>query len=90
MNALDLALQKEKYNLGEKVKGTIKLIIDSDTEIRSVKFLVLGIEKNAGLLHTIQIVPNESNGRMTARISFATSIPLILGILWSKRTTSNG
>jgi hypothetical protein len=45
MNALDLVLEKEKYNLGEKVKGTLNIVIDSDTEIRSVKVLVLGIEK---------------------------------------------
>jgi hypothetical protein len=45
MNTVDLILEKEKYNPGEKVKGTIKLVIDSDIEIRSVKFLVLGIEK---------------------------------------------
>jgi hypothetical protein len=45
MTTLDLVLEKEKYNPGEKVKGTVKLVIDSDVEIRSVKFLVSGVEK---------------------------------------------
>jgi hypothetical protein len=30
MNTLDLELEKEKYIPGEKVTGTIKLVIDSD------------------------------------------------------------
>lgn len=45
MTTLDLILEKEKYNPREKVKGTIGLIIDSDVEIRSVEFLVSGVEK---------------------------------------------
>ena len=45
MTTLDLILEKEKYNPGEKVKGKIELVIDSDVEVRSVEFLVSGVEK---------------------------------------------
>ena len=36
MNTLNLKLEKQDYNPGEKVKGTIELAIDSDVEIRSI------------------------------------------------------
>jgi arrestin (S-antigen)-like protein len=45
MKTFDVELEKQHYYPGERARGTVNLTLDSDTEIRSIKFLVLGTER---------------------------------------------
>ncbi|HEX2471396.1 MAG TPA: hypothetical protein VHJ59_01465 [Nitrososphaera sp.] len=38
METIDVELEKQQNNPGEKARGTAKLVVNSDTEIRNMKF----------------------------------------------------